>query len=108
VFLGRAGQEIDDATADHDLVDLALAELRTTVGVSQRPIFSKVYRYPRSMPQYTLGHPDRVDRIEKLVGDTPGVFLAGNSYHGVGISDCIRSGQKAAFAALRHLAASGA
>jgi oxygen-dependent protoporphyrinogen oxidase len=105
VFLGRAGQEIDDATADDDLVDLALDELRNTVGVSQPPIFSRVYRYPRSMPQYTMGHLDRVDRIEKLVGDTPGLFLAGNSYHGVGISDCIRSGQKAAFAALRHLEA---
>ena len=44
-----------------------------------------------------------MDRIEKLVTETPGVFLAGNSYRGVGISDCIRSGQKAAFAALRHL-----
>jgi oxygen-dependent protoporphyrinogen oxidase len=107
VFLGRAGQEIDDATADHDLVDLALEELRTTLGVSARPIFSRVYRYPRSMPQYTLGHVERVHRIEGLAADTPGVFLAGNAYHGVGISDCIRSGQKAALAALRRLEGTG-
>ena len=66
-------------------------------------MFARVFRYPRSMPQYTLGHVDRVDGIEELAGQTPGVFLAGNSYRGVGISDCIRSGHKAAFAALRYL-----
>lgn len=103
VFLGRTGQEIDDATADNDLLDWALEELKSVLGVSERPMFARVFRYPRSMPQYTLGHLDRVDGIEGLAGQTPGVFLAGNSYRGVGISDCIRSGQKAAFAALRYL-----
>ncbi len=103
VFLGRSGQEIADAMPDSELIDLARAELQSTLGVAQTPVFARVDRYPQGMPQYTLGHLDRVDRIEKLASETPGVFLAGNSYRGVGISDCIRSGQKAAFAALRYL-----
>ncbi len=103
VFLGRSGQEIADATPDSELIDLARTELQTTLGVAQKPVFARVDRYPQGMPQYTIGHLDRVDRIETLVSETPGVFLAGNSYRGVGISDCIRSGQKAAFAALRYI-----
>ncbi len=103
VFLGRSGQDIADATADDELIDLARAELQSTLGVVQQPVFARVDRYSQGMPQYTLGHLERVDRIEKLASETPGVFLAGNSYRGVGISDCIRSGRKAAFAALRYL-----
>ncbi len=103
VFFGRSGQEVDDGTSDSELIDLARTELQSTLGVVQKPVFARVDRYPQGMPQYTLGHLDRVDRIEKLASKTPGVFLAGNSYRGVGISDCIRSGQKAAFAALRYL-----
>ncbi len=103
VLLGRSGQEVDDGTSDGELVDLARTELQSTLGIAQKPVFARVDRYPQGMPQYTLGHLDRVDRIEKLASETPGVFLAGNSYRGVGISDCIRSGQKAAFAALRYV-----
>ncbi len=103
VFLGRSGQQIGEDTPDGELIDLARTELQSTLGVAQRPVFSRVDRHPQGMPQYTLGHLGRMDRIEKLVTETPGVFLAGNSYRGVGISDCIRSGQKAAFAALRYL-----
>jgi oxygen-dependent protoporphyrinogen oxidase len=51
------------------------------------------------MPQYTLGHADRVESIRARLTQAPGLFLAGNAYEGVGIPDCIRSGQKAAEAA---------
>lgn len=108
IFLGGAGREIDHDTADDDLVDTACREIRQTMGITAQPALTRVYRHPRSMPQYTLGHLDRVTRIEELAGRTRGVYLAGNSYRGVGISDCIRSGQKAAFAVLRHLEDVGA
>jgi oxygen-dependent protoporphyrinogen oxidase len=102
VFLGRAGQEVDEATDDDALIAEAREELRTTLGVVEAPIFSPLFRYPQAMPQYTLGHTARVRELERAVASTKGLFLAGNAYRGVGIPDCIRSGQKAAFMALRH------
>jgi oxygen-dependent protoporphyrinogen oxidase len=48
------------------------------------------------MPQYHLGHVDRIKRIEHLVAALPGLQLAGNAYHGVGIPNCIHSGEQAA------------
>ncbi len=102
VFLGRAGQEIEDETDDDALIAEAREELQATLGIEVAPLFSRVYRYRKGMPQYTLGHLERVAALERAMASTKGVFLAGNSYHGVGIPDCIRSGQKAAFAALRY------
>jgi oxygen-dependent protoporphyrinogen oxidase len=55
------------------------------------------------MPQYTLGHPERIGRIEAAVGALPGLFLAGNAYRGVGLPDCIASGERAAIEAIAHL-----
>jgi oxygen-dependent protoporphyrinogen oxidase len=102
VFLGRAGQEVDDGTDDDTLIAEAREELRSTLGVVEAPVFSRVFRYPNAMPQYTLGHLTRVAELDRAIAETKGIFLAGNAYHGVGIPDCIRSGQKAAFKALRY------
>ncbi len=102
VFLGRAGQEVDSATDDDTLLAEAREELRSTLGVVEPPIFSRVFRYPKAMPQYTLGHLARVSELDRAIASTKGLFLAGNAYQGVGIPDCIRSGQKAAFKALRY------
>jgi oxygen-dependent protoporphyrinogen oxidase len=102
VFLGRAGQEIDQGTDDDTLIAEAREELRSTLGVVEAPIFSRVFRYPNAMPQYTLGHLARMAELDRAISSTKGIFLAGNAYQGVGIPDCIRSGQKAAFKALRY------
>jgi oxygen-dependent protoporphyrinogen oxidase len=48
------------------------------------------------MPQYNLGHPERLERIERRLADHPGLALAGNAYQGIGIPDCIHSGELAA------------
>lgn len=102
VFLGRAGQEVDHTADDESLVAEAREELRSTLAVRAAPIFSRVYRYPQAMPQYTLGHTTRVRELDRAMTAVKGVFLAGNAYRGVGIPDCIRSGQKAAYGALRY------
>lgn len=70
-------------------------ELRQLLAVSGSPLFARVMRWPRSMPQYQVGHLERVKRIEELVDGLPFVELAGNGYHGVGIPHCIRSGEQA-------------
>jgi oxygen-dependent protoporphyrinogen oxidase len=65
------------------------------LGVREDPLFTKIARWPQTMPQYLVGHLPRVNRIEQLAGKIDGLELAGNAYHGVGIPHCIRSGQRA-------------
>jgi len=72
------------------------ADLRELLGISEDPLFVEVAKWERSMPQYEVGHLDRVSEIEKLVAKLPGLALAGNSYRGAGIPDCIRNGEAAA------------
>ena len=105
VFLGRDGQEIDGTQSDDALIQTARNEVRAVLGASMDPVFARLFRYPQAMPQYTLGHLDRLAHIDRALESTPGVFLAGNSYRGAGIPDCIRSGQQAASNALRYLEA---
>ena len=95
-FVGRAGQEDVLHGSDEDLLALVRAELRRTLGISAYPLLSRVFRWPKGMPQYTLGHLERVAQIEQCLSAHPGLSLAGNAYRGVGIPDCIASGEAAA------------
>ena len=79
-----------------DLETRVEADLRELLGINQQPIFTETARWERSMPQYEVGHLDRVQVIENEVKKLPGLALAGNSYRGAGIPDCIRSGETAA------------
>ena len=65
--------------------------------------FSRIWRHPNSMPQYHVGHEARVKRIETALQRFPTLALAGSAYHGVGISDCVRTGEEAAEKVLTHL-----
>ncbi|MBI1347216.1 protoporphyrinogen oxidase [bacterium] len=95
-FVGGALQPELFALDDAALEQLVLEELRDTLGVTGAPDFSMIVRYPAAMPQYTLGHRDRVATIEKLQRQHPHLEIAGNSYHGVGVPDSIHSGEQAA------------
>ena len=79
-----------------DLETRVEADLRELLGINQKPIFTETARWERSMPQYEVGHLDRVQAIEDAIRELPGLALAGNSYRGAGIPDCIRSGEAAA------------
>jgi len=95
-FIGRAGDDDMVAAPEQDLLDMARHEWRTTLDISAIPTLASVYRWPRGMPQYTLGHADRLAIIHARLQATPGLFLAGNGYRGVGIPDCIQGGETAA------------
>ena len=71
-------------------------DLRELLGITEKPIFTETAKWERSMPQYEVGHLDRVTAIENELKKLPGLALAGNSYRGAGIPDCIRSGETAA------------
>jgi protoporphyrinogen/coproporphyrinogen III oxidase len=64
--------------------------------ISGEPLLADIARWPASMPQYNVGHLQRVARIEQLAARHPNLALAGNAYHGVGIPHCIASGHRAA------------
>lgn len=102
VFVGRDGQDEALAGTDDDLVRLAREEVRSTLGIEAEPGLSRVQRWPGGMPQYVLGHPARLARIEARLSEWPGLYLAGNAYRGVGLPDCIASGEAAAAAAAAH------
>ena len=96
VFIGRAGQEDEIRWEDADLLTIALEELRLTLGITAAPLLKRIYRWEKAMPQYHLGHPERLARIESGLAAYPGLALAGNAYQGIGIPDCIHSGELAA------------
>jgi oxygen-dependent protoporphyrinogen oxidase len=96
VFIGRAGHD-DTMNLDYAaLIGTARAELQRSLGITVEPEFTLVSRWPQGMPQYTLGHLERVAAIEQKVHAVPGLAVAGNAYRGVGIPDCIASGEAAA------------
>jgi len=103
-FVGGATQPALFNLDDAELKTLVRAELADLLGASGEPLLIEVARHPRAMPQYTLGHLDRVAAIRQRAERHPGLILAGNAFHGVGIPDCVRSGQDAAEATLRALA----
>jgi protoporphyrinogen/coproporphyrinogen III oxidase len=100
VFVGRAGQDIHwDEPA---LLALAKEELNLTLGVTAKPLLSRVFLWEKAMPQYNLGHPEILKRIDAALENQPSLALAGNGYRGIGIPDCIRSGQLAVEKILKH------
>jgi oxygen-dependent protoporphyrinogen oxidase len=94
VFVGRAGQKIP--WNETDLLALASEELQLTLSITAKPMISRVFMWDKAMPQYNLGHPDLLERIDAALGQQPGLALAGNGYRGIGIPDCIHSGELAA------------
>jgi len=95
-FLGGARDEAVLGLSDDEILETVHRELRDILKLEARPIFSRVYRWRGAMAQYEPGHIARVQRIEKHVAGIPGLALAGNAYHGIGVPDCIRSGMEAA------------
>jgi len=95
-FAGGALQPEIFALDETEMSKRVEADLRGLLGIREDPLFIEVAKWERSMPQYEVGHLDRVSEIEKLVSELPGLSLAGNAYRGAGIPDCVRSGEAAA------------
>jgi oxygen-dependent protoporphyrinogen oxidase len=91
----------DDQTMEKYVRD----ELAALLGVTAQPQFTRIWRHPNSMPQYHVGHEARVSRIETALQQFPTLALAGSAYHGVGIADCVRTGEEAAETVVSHLGA---
>ncbi len=103
-FVGGALQQEQLAHSDVDIQRAVTDDLRQLLGLTGEPLATSITRHPEAMPQYHVGHLDRVARIEALCAHYPGLGLAGNAYHGVGIPDCIQSADTAAQTLLTYLA----
>jgi oxygen-dependent protoporphyrinogen oxidase len=95
-FAGGALQPEVFALDQTEMVSRVAADLRELLGISEEPLFFETAKWENSMPQYEVGHLDRVNEIEALVQQLRGLALAGSAYRGAGIPDCVRSGEAAA------------
>jgi oxygen-dependent protoporphyrinogen oxidase len=103
--VGRIGEEALLQRADEDLATLAAAELAEATGVAGAPAATRVTRWGGGLPQYTVGHLDRVARIRAAVAAQPGLAVCGAAYDGVGVPACIATARMAVSQIMAFLAA---
>jgi len=117
IFTGRApegkvllrnmiGGALDGAAldlGDDELLDAVLDDLRDVMELSGTPEWVRIFRFPRGIPQYNVGHHARLGRIDSRLARMPGLFLAGNSYRGVAINMCVEEAGRTAAQVLKYL-----
>ncbi|MCM3708358.1 MULTISPECIES: protoporphyrinogen oxidase [Cytobacillus] len=103
-YVGKPGDEAVVDLSDDQIVKVVLDDLNKTMNINMNPEFSYVTRWKDSMPQYTVGHKERVGLAKKQAEDElPGIFLAGSSYEGLGVPDCIDQAEEAVRNTLEYL-----
>ncbi len=105
VVLGGARDAEVLQMEDAQIFGIVRQELQEILGITAEPLFSRLYRWRGAMAQYEVGHLERVERIESLRKQLPGLALAGNAFRGIGVPDCIRTGMDAAAELTAELAA---
>jgi oxygen-dependent protoporphyrinogen oxidase len=95
-FLGGARDERILESSEEEILAIVRNELRQIITLNAEPLFARVYKWKSAMAQYSVGHLERLQRIESLRQKLPGLALAGNGYNGIGVPDCVRSGAEAA------------
>lgn len=102
-FVGNAVEETVVYRSDEEILGTVKEELKEIMGINVEPVLTRVYRWPNSMPQYILGHGERVAFIEERLKQYPGLYLIGDAYRGLGIGDCVNEGKQAAAQAVDYL-----
>lgn len=103
-FVGGAKNMELVSLSDEEMIKMVRKELREIMGIEAEPVLAKVFRWINSMPQYTVGHEERIASIEEMVSRHPGLYITGSAYHGIGISDSIRNGEVVAKKIIHQLA----
>jgi oxygen-dependent protoporphyrinogen oxidase len=102
-FVGGPHNQAIMEKSDEEIIEITKAEMRSILGLKAEPVFARVYRWISGMPQYTMGHLGRVAQIEHRVSMIPTLGVGGGSYRGVGIANCIESGEAAVTKVLGEL-----
>jgi oxygen-dependent protoporphyrinogen oxidase len=105
--IGRFGEEHTLQRPDEELRAAAIAELADVCGVRELPVAVRVTRWGGGLPQYAVGHADRVARIRAAVAAVPGLAVAGAAYDGLGVPACIATARAAAGRVLEQLESRG-
>lgn len=93
VFVGGANNEELVYLNDHDMLKIVRDELREIMGVNEEPVLKKIYRWEKSMPQYLVGHLNKIEELEERISNQSGLFLTGCAYRGIGISDVVHEAE---------------
>ncbi|SEB09709.1 oxygen-dependent protoporphyrinogen oxidase [Thalassobacillus cyri] len=103
-YVGKPDDQAVVDLSDQEIIDIVLKDLNKTMNITAEPEFSVITRWKNAMPQYTVGHKQRMEEIHQAMAqELPGVYLAGGSYHGVGVPDCIDQGKDAVGKVLNFL-----
>lgn len=103
-FVGKPQNQAPALQSEEDIETNVRAELKEILGITAKPLVTKVHKWTKGRPQYILGHLERMQVVEnKLKKHHPGLVLAGACYHGIGVPDCVSDGIKSAEATLNFL-----
>lgn len=95
-YIGRPGDETVVDLSDDEIVKIVLDDLNKTMNINMEPELAVISRWKHAMPQYTIGHKERIEKATKgLLEVLPGIFIAGSSFNGLGVPDCIDQGEEA-------------
>jgi oxygen-dependent protoporphyrinogen oxidase len=95
-MLGGAGDPSITELSDDQLLATIRKELGPLVGIKADPVFVRIYRWERGIPQFVLGHIERRARLETMAAKYSGLHMVGNSYYGVGLNDCVKMAHRVA------------
>lgn len=102
-FVGGSLHEKLLEKTDEEVMTMVLEDLKSIMDIEGEPVMSRMFRYKKAMPQYTIGHEERVEGIEFELKEHQGLFLTGSAYHGIGISDTVREAESTAKKVLASL-----
>jgi oxygen-dependent protoporphyrinogen oxidase len=89
--------------SDDEVVARVRQDLQMTMGIDAAPEFVRIFRHPQAIPQYTVGHGARLQKLAELLKAHQGLILTGNSYRGIGLNDCVAAAERAADEALEQV-----
>lgn len=102
-YLGGRGRDAIFDLSDHEMISCVQRDLRTIVGIHEEPMYVEVYRWNQGMPQYVIGHLDRLKALSRAMEPYSGLYLTGAAFEGVGIPDCIRHANQTAVTMAMYL-----
>ncbi|MCA1030929.1 protoporphyrinogen oxidase [Bacillus timonensis] len=103
-YVGKSGDEAIVDQSDDEIIKVVLEDLNQTMDITDSPDFAIVSRWKDSMPQYTVGHKDRLETMkQEMAKHLPGMYIAGGSYEGLGLPDCMDQGEAATHKVLAFL-----